>query len=468
MRLRLILSFVLIVLVTIGTIVFVAGRSTASEVRAFMFHGGMIGIDELAAALEDYYQAHGSWQGADQAALLPGRGPAWRGGLLQRQPGMMMGAMMDQRLRLADREGQVLVDTSDSDPEGRLTQAELARAIPLYSGTRLIGYLLPEGGANFTQTDEINLLRRLNRAALGAALVAGSFSLLLALVLGYQLARPVNELARAAGRLAKGDLSQRVAAQGNDELANLGRSFNRMAASLEQAERSRRALTADIAHELRNPLAVQRANLEALQDGLYPATPENLAPILEQNLLLTRLVDDLHTLALADAGQLRLEKQPVDLSGLLRRVAARFAPQAEAGHFAIELQAERPCPPVLVDAGRIEQVLGNLLSNAIRYTPPQGRITLSLECSPGAARIVVQDSGPGIPAEALEHIFDRFYRADRSRSRAEGGSGLGLAIARQLVQAHGGGLVAANHPQGGAVFTVELPLLPEGSSATGA
>ncbi|HLE14639.1 MAG TPA: ATP-binding protein [Anaerolineales bacterium] len=458
MRQRLILSFVLIVVITIAAMVILAGRGTASQVRAFMFRGGMVGIEDLAAALEDYYQANGSWQGVDQAALFPGRGPGWRRGNPQLQPGMMMGGMMAQRLRLADPEGVVLVDSDDPDPQGWLDPAELGRAIPLRADRLLVGYLLPEGGATFTQIDEANLLRGLNRAALSAALVAGGLALLLAFVLGYQLVRPVNELTRAAGRLAKGDLSQRVAVRGNDEMATLGRAFNQMAAALEQSEESRRAMTADIAHELRNPLAVQRAHLEALQDGIYPATPENLDPILEQNLLLTRLVEDLRTLALADAGQLQMEPRPVDLEDLLRRVAARFARQAEAGLISTDLTIINPCPPALVDPGRIEQVIGNLLSNAIRYTTQGGRIEIRLECTPGSARLLVHDGGPGIPEEALPYVFDRFYRADRARSRSEGGSGLGLAIARQLVQAHGGTMTAANHLQGGAVFTVELPL----------
>lgn len=457
MRLRLILSFVLVVIITISTMLIVAGRSTASEVRAFMFRGGMVGIEDLAAALEDYYQANGSWEGINQAAIFPGRGPGWRGGNSPGQHGMM-GSMMGQRLRLTDSQGVLLVDTAVDDPQGRLAPADLERAIPLRSGPDVIGYLLPEGGTSFTQTDEANLLRRLNRAALGAAVVAGGVALFLALVLGYQLVRPVNDLIQAAGNLARGDLSQRVMVRGNDEMATLGKTFNQMAAELEQSEASRRAMTADIAHELRNPLAVQRAHLEALQDGIYPATPENLAPILEQNLLLTRLVDDLRTLALADAGQLQLERRPVDLEELLKRVAAQFSPQAEAGGILIDLSSGGSCPPALVDPGRIEQVFGNLLSNALRYTPPGGTIAISLECKPGAARISIHDSGPGIPEQALPHVFDRFYRADRSRSRAGGGSGLGLAIARQLVQAHGGSLVAANHPQGGAVFTLELPL----------
>jgi signal transduction histidine kinase len=231
-----------------------------------------------------------------------------------------------------------------------------------------------------------------------------------------------------------------------------------MADALQSAEESRRAMTADIAHELRNPLAVQRANLEALQDGIYPLTPENLTPILEQNLLLTRLVEDLRTLALADSGHLNLERSPTLLRDCVQRVVEQFSPQADSRGIAIQWSAREDCPPVNVDAGRIEQIIGNLLSNALRYTPQGGKIWLDLTCTGEQIQLTVRDSGPGIPVEALPHVFERFFRADRSRSRAEGGSGLGLAIARRLAEAHGGSLTAANHPQGGALFTLTLPL----------
>jgi signal transduction histidine kinase len=222
-------------------------------------------------------------------------------------------------------------------------------------------------------------------------------------------------------------------------------------------------MTADIAHELRTPLSVERAHLEALQDGIYPLTPENLGPILEQNGLLTRLVEDLRTLALADAGQLPMQRVPTDLPALLGRVVSRFEPQAITREIALELSpgpdARVPFPRLALDPARIEQLLGNLLANALRHTPVGGKIRLDISSSPAAVQVTVRDTGPGIPEDALPHIFERFYRADRARSRAEGGSGLGLAIARQIAQAHGGSLTAANHPQGGAIFTLSLPNL---------
>jgi signal transduction histidine kinase len=231
-----------------------------------------------------------------------------------------------------------------------------------------------------------------------------------------------------------------------------------MANSLHQARESRKAMTADIAHELRNPLAVQRANLEALQDGIYPLTTENLQPILEQNLLLTRIVEDLRTLALAESGQMPLERADIDLSGLVQRVVDRFQPQAARRSIGIEFQGCPDCPAIQADPGRVEQIVGNLLSNALRFTPEAGIIELAIKCDRGDILLTVRDHGSGISPEALPRVFERFYRADKSRSREEGGTGLGLAIARQLAQAHGGTITAANHPMGGALFTLRLPV----------
>jgi signal transduction histidine kinase len=468
MRLRLLLSFFLIVLVTIFSMVLVVRLSTEREVRAWMFRGGMLSIESLVGELEDYYRQHGSWEGVDSLFRTQGRGRGMG-------PGMMGQGMLNQRLRLADPQGLVLIDTTGAALESQLSELELANAIPLESGKQVVGYLIPEGGLSLDLPEESSLLSGLNRAALISALVAGALALLLALLLAYWLLRPVADLRAAAVALAAGDLRRRVPARGTGELAELSRVFNHMAISLEHAEATRRDMTADIAHELRTPLAVQRAHLEALQDGVYPLSTANLAPILEQNLLLTRLVEDLRTLALADAGQLRLDRVPTDLPALARRVQDRFQPQAASKEIHLSLHSsEAELPQPLVDPGRLEQVLANLLTNALRHTPEGGQIDLSIretgvldlpqaarqvqQAAPHALQISVRDNGPGIPEEALPRVFERFYRAGRSRSREEGGTGLGLAIARQIAEAHGGSLSAANHPEGGAVFILTLPL----------
>jgi signal transduction histidine kinase len=447
MRLKLFLSFTLIVLVSVSLVAIIARRGAVNEVRSYIFRGGMVGLSDLSTSLENYYHINGSWQGVQSIFSSPRNGPNG------------MGGMMNQRLLLADTSGYVVADTLGAGIGNILTSSERAASIPLSVDGRTVGYMFSVGGMGFTVGNEQFLLGRLNRGILLAGLVAGALALILALGLAYTLLRPVHALTYAAQKLAEGDLTQRVDVHGEDEMATLGHTFNQMADSLQQAEEARRAMTADIAHELRTPLAVQRANLEALQDGVYPLTTDNLAPVIEQNHLLTHLVEDLRTLALADAGQIELERTPTDLTALVGRVAERFLPQAVTQQVKLVITPPTaPLPEVLLDPIRLEQILTNLLSNAMRYTPSGGQIELACASTPATVLVCVHDSGPGIPPESLPYIFGRFYRVDKSRNRSEGGSGLGLAIARQLARAHGGDLTVANHPSGGAVFTLVLPL----------
>ncbi len=464
MRLRLFLSFALVVLVAVVGVALIARQGAAQEVRQFMFGGGS-GQPALLARLQAYYQENGSWEGVETILQMSGHayGNETQGGQGMGQGmGQGSGGMMGQRVLLTDAQGNVVVDTSTPPTEGPLSREELEVAQPIEVDGETVGYLLMGNSLIFSTLDEAFIVDRINRAALIAGLIAGGVALLLSLLLAYRLLRPVRELTLAAGRMAQGDLSQQVPVRGEDELAQLGRTFNQMAQSLRQAQNSRQAMTADIAHELRTPLAVQRANLEALQDGIYPPTSENLTLVLEQNQLLTRLVDDLRVLALADAGELALERVSADLGALAGRVVEQFGAQAAARGVTLEMhrlggESDGALSQCSLDPMRIEQILSNLLSNALRHTPQGGRVMVSLAWSHSWAELAVQDSGPGIPEDALPHVFERFYRADRSRSRAEGGTGLGLAIARRLAELHGGTLEAANALQGGAVFTLRLP-----------
>ncbi|MFZ5808749.1 MAG: sensor histidine kinase [Chloroflexota bacterium] len=460
MRTKLILAFALVVLVSVAGVVILARFSTAGEVRAFMFPGGMISAQELTQSLADYYQQKGSWQGVESLLKVSGGGGQGWGYGANRAGGMHgMGGMMGQRVRVADADGKVVYDSAGFTGADLLS-SEMESAQEIRLDGKLVGYLILEGGMGFTRADESRLVTRLSRAALLAGVISGMVALVVALFLAYQLVRPVRALTVASERLAKGDLSQRVQVKGNDELSLLGKTFNLMAASLQRAEEARKAMTADIAHELRNPLAVQRANLEAMIDGVYPLSVENLQPVVEQNELLTRLVEDLRTLAMADAGQLSLEKVPTHLMNICERVIESVRPQLEGRGIKIEWITLEHSPNfdlVQGDPQRLEQILGNILSNAQRYTPSGGRIELMLTEEGDSLCVRVRDSGPGIPEESLPYIFDRFYRVDRARSRAEGGSGLGLAIARQLAEAHGGSLTAENAREGGAEFTLRLP-----------
>ncbi|MEU1468373.1 HAMP domain-containing sensor histidine kinase [Streptomyces sp. NPDC005761] len=280
-----------------------------------------------------------------------------------------------------------------------------------------------------------------------------------ALLLGRTVLRPIRALTSAARGLGEGDLAHRVPVAGRDEIAGLGRSFNRMADSLQEAEKRQRRLTGDIAHELRTPLANLRGYLEALQDGLVEPTPELLASLHEEAMLQQRIVDDLQDLALAEAGALTYHRTRIELGEVLR--ACRTAHRARAEEAGVQLAAHGDGPvPVEADAHRLRQVVGNLVSNAVRATGSGGTVTISSECRDGAAVIEVRDTGSGITAGELPYVFDRFWRADAARGRQTGGSGLGLAIVRQIVTDHGGSVEVESAVGVGTVFTVRLPIAP--------
>jgi two-component system sensor histidine kinase BaeS len=292
---------------------------------------------------------------------------------------------------------------------------------------------------------------------LWAVLLVAVASLFAAALLSRQLAAPLRQLTAAAEMMAQGDLSQRVETRSRDEVGALGEAFNKMASDLETAEIQRQQMTADIAHELRNPLSVIRGNLEAMIDGIYALDGEHLSTIYEETLLLQRLVEDLRLLTLADAGQLALIRANVDLVELLNGIAN--SARAVTEDKEISLRVDVPQHPLVVygDADRLRQVVGNLVSNAIRYTPKGGIITLHTYRTAPHTYISVSDTGPGISPRDLPHIFDRFYRADTARDRASGGSGLGLAIAKALVKAHKGSIEAHSKLGEGTTFTIALP-----------
>ena len=279
------------------------------------------------------------------------------------------------------------------------------------------------------------------------------------------IAAPLAGVMAAADAVSAGDLSVRVPERGPGEFSRLARSFNRMTEELEQADQLRRNLTADVAHELRTPLHIIQGNLEGILDGVYQPTAEHIEATLEETQVLRRLVDDLRTLSLAEAGQLPLVLETVDIVDLLVDVRTSFSGQLEAAGITLTatidgVPVEKVSAPVTitVDIGRLNQVLGNLMINAWRHTPRGGTIILQAETTTDILRLIVADTGEGISPEALPHIFDRFWRGDRSRSHTDGaGAGLGLAIARQLVQAHGGQIQVESLVGQGATFTIELP-----------
>ena len=297
-----------------------------------------------------------------------------------------------------------------------------------------------------------------NRSLLWAGVVAGSGGLLLVSLMSGRTLRPVRALTSAARRMGAGDLSQRVHASGRDEIGELARTFNSMADDLERAERQRRNLVADVAHELRTPLSNVQGYVEALRDGVLEPDAQTLATIHQQVLYLSELVEDLRLLADTEAGDISLHREPGSLAEALRASVEGVRARAEAKGVAVASRLPASAPDVTFDRTRIAQVVGNLLDNAIRHTPAGGSVTVEMDVGAAFATVSIRDNGEGIPAETLPFVFDRFYRVDPSRSRATGGAGLGLTIARKLVEAHGGSIRAQSAAGAGATFVFELPL----------
>ena len=275
------------------------------------------------------------------------------------------------------------------------------------------------------------------------------------------IAKPLSSLMNAADAVAGGDLSVRVPAQGRGEFNQLMTSFNRMVEELELADQRRRNLTADVAHELRTPLQVIQGNLEGILDDVYAPTPEHIAATLDETRQLARLVEDLRVLSQAEAGQLPMTWEPVNVAELVADAQTSFAGQAEAREIALQVAIEGTADDLTISAdyGRLDQILNNLLANALRHTPAGGTVTVRATPDDGGVQLLVADTGEGIPPADLPYVFDRFWRGDRARTHGAGaGSGLGLAIARQLVQAHGGEITVSSEMGKGTEFAITLPV----------
>lgn len=305
--------------------------------------------------------------------------------------------------------------------------------------------------------EELHFLAQLRRTTWLAALAGGLAAVLLGILMARYLTIPLRRMSDAAARIGRGDLAQEVPVPSDDDLGNLARAFNTMAADLRRLEESRHNLVADIAHELGTPLSVLQANLEGMLDGVVEPAPDRLAALHTQVRLLARLVEDLRDLSLAQAGRLPLYRAPTDLAALVVDAAAAVGPHAADKNVTVQSRIAAGLPAVSVDRERMMQVVHNLLDNAIRYTPAGGAVTVGLDAGEREVRFWVADTGPGIPPEERDRIFDRFYRLDASRSRASGGSGLGLAIVKSLVEAHGGRVWVESREGEGSRFTVALP-----------
>lgn len=290
----------------------------------------------------------------------------------------------------------------------------------------------------------------------GGALAAGT-ALVLARLLAIGMTRPLREMAGAAGKMARGDYTQRVHTASRDEVGELAAAFNRMSSDLEHVERLRRDLVANVSHELKTPISALRAHLENLLDGVEQPNRETLHVMLQQSERLSRLVEQLLDLSRLESGDIPFQRQPVALRPLVSEVVSEVG-VGSAGRVAVSQDVPAGLPPLWADPERLHQVLFNLLDNAVRFTPAGGTVTVSASRSEDRCEVRVTDTGPGIPSEHLPLLFERFYRVDQARARGDGGTGIGLAIARSIVEAHGGTIWARSEVGRGSVFGFDIPL----------
>lgn len=401
----------------------------------------------LAEELADYYAARGSWEGLDIAFRRLTRLPSRQG--LRSLP-----------LIITDAEGHIVFAQRPRHlPPPSLSPEE---ATPIRVDGETVGWLyldLPSrSGLSTPETPEWFFLQRLGRLILLSAIGAGLISVLIGVGLARWLTRPIRDLTAAMQRVARGELGVQVDVGSDDELGELAAAFNKMSRDLERADHLRRQMTADIAHELRTPVSVLLGYTEALHDGKLAGDPEVYDVLYRETQHLSRLIEDLRILSLADAGELPLTRQPVHPRDLVHHVLRAYAQQAAEKDITLTADVAEDVPFIHVDPDRMAQVLNNLVSNAVRYTPPGGNVTLSVTRNSHAVVFQVQDTGPGIPPEEVPFVFNRFYRGDKARSGENGASGLGLAIAKSIVEAHGGTITVSSRQGAGTTFTVTLPV----------
>ncbi len=443
---KLTLAFIVVGLIGIVIVALLVYGLTANEFNQFLVNRG---LSDYTAVVTAYYETHGTWDGVE--AALQQKGMTFP---VQNRPG---DRSMPPPFVLVNAAGQALA------PSGRIQTGDQMKVDPgeqiveISANGHVVGYVLVTGRLPLANPFEQRFLARTNTALIYAAAGAMLIAVLLGLFLARTITRPVRDLTLAAKALAQGRLNQQVPVRSKDELGELSETFNQMTADLAHANNLRKQMTADIAHDLRTPLAVITGYLEGLKDGVVKPSGERFSAMYDESLFLQRLVEDLRTLSLADAGELSLNCSATRPGQLIQRLASSFQNQAEQKQILLETHIEPDLPAVEVDPERMLEALGNLVSNAVRYTPPGGRVLLSARRADASLLLEISDTGAGIAAEELSHIFERFYRSDESRQ--EGGSGLGLAIAKSMIELQGGTITASSAGPGqGSQFTIALPV----------
>ena len=331
------------------------------------------------------------------------------------------------------------------------------RVLSLTVRGELVGYLV---FTPYTFTQRFGFVRALLIPIGIISFILALFLVIVAALLFRRFVNPLADVIYAARSVATGKLDTRISTTGPQDLRTLSESFNEMAASLERNDRERRDMLADIAHELRTPLSIIRGRLEGIVDGIYPENGPQVSMALEQTYAMQRLVDDLRLLTLVETRQLPFDMREVNAGEVINSVIDMFSAEALEKNISLSFPEKNGNLTAFIDPQRFEQVIGNLLGNALRYVPDGGKVMVTANETREGVRVTVNDNGPGIPEDDLPFIFDRFWRKEKSRTRASGGSGLGLAIAKQLVEAQGGTITAMNLLGGGLQVMVELKNKP--------
>ncbi|MCL6631452.1 MAG: HAMP domain-containing protein [Alicyclobacillus herbarius] len=410
--------------------------------------------EQWAQSLAYYYHAnHDSWTGVDE----------YISGIFQQGESVPSTRRLDQ-LVLEDAGNHVIVVIGHPGPRHAPVPPALGHdgevEVPVTVGNQVVGHLwIRDRGLDALYAMKQTVVHSMTVASVAGTVLTVGIALVVGAWFSRRLTRPLHRIMKAIHRIGEGQLQTQLPIDSRDEYGEVAQAFNDMAARLHKTEEARRHLVADVAHELRIPLTIMQGQLELIQQGVKPAGPETLLPIHDEVIRLTRLVQDLHQLTLAEVGQLPLQIQPTALDALLARIVDNFQVEAEVKQvqltFASRLE-QGVCSPV--DPDRITQVFVNLIGNALRYTPKGGCVRVETQLEGDQVVVSVQDSGPGIAPEHLPYVFDRFYRGEADRSRESGGTGLGLAIAKEFVEAHQGQIDVRSTPGHGTTFIVRLPL----------
>lgn len=454
---RLSLVFLLVAWIAVGAVALIVRSSIESSFRHYVNQRDNASFDSAVVdRLEAYFAENGTWTGAE--ALLPGPRPGQGQGQGQGRGAGGAAGSGGRQVMVADMAGVVQAATDPALVGTALDASVLADATALYVDGEQAGWLAQQtpGAQALGEAEQRFLDDTTDRLAI-TAIVATLVAVLAGALLAWQLTRPLRALTAAAHDLAAGALGRQVSAGGTAETTDLARAFNAMSRDLAEGEALRQRMATDMAHELRTPVSVLRGHLEAMLDGVFPLDGEHLAVAYDRTIHLSRLVDDLRLLTRAEAGTLSLERVAVPADELARRAVQSFEPLALDANITLEHDFDPGLPAVRADIDRMQQVFGNLLTNALRHTPPEGRITVRAARQGNTVRFAVSNTGQALSPEQAAQVFKPFWRAEDARARDTGGSGLGLAIAQQLVALHGGRIWVESTP-GLTTFLFELPV----------